>query len=88
MKRLIVHGDPGIRKGAVVEVDGEERICFAVTRNGDYHGPNEVQLWCTIGTPEEIEAFERREFIPHILETSAVDADDVTVISRKGDLAA
>ena len=88
MERLIIHGDPGIRKGAVVEVDGKEFLCFSVTRNGDYHGPAEVQLWCVVGDPEETEAFERRQFIHHALETTAVDADDVTVFSPKGDLPA
>ena len=28
MKRLIIHGDPGIRKDAVIEYDGEEYVCF------------------------------------------------------------
>lgn len=86
MERLIINGDPGIRKGAVIEVDGEERICFSVTRNGDYHGPAEVQLWCVVGDADETGAFERREFVPHALEVTALDADDVTVVSAKGEL--
>ena len=88
MERLIIHGDPGIRKGAVIQVDGDEFVCFAVTRNGDYHGPAEVQLWCTVGSPDETGDFERRAFIPHALETTAVDAEEVTVVSAKGDLPA
>lgn len=86
MERLIVTGDPGIRKGAVVEVDGEELVCFSVTRNGDYHGPGEVQLWCVAGEESETEAFERRDFIPHALEVTALDADEITVLSEKGEL--
>lgn len=87
MDRLIVSGDPGIRKGAVVEIDGEERVCFSVTRNGDYHGPDRVQLWIVAGDRDELEAFERREFIPHVLDVTAVDAEDVTVVSARGPLA-
>ena len=86
MERLIVNGDPGIRKGAVVEVDGVERVCFSVTRNGDYHGPAEVQLSCVVGDVDEAEAFERREFVPHFLEVTALDADDLTVIRARGEL--
>lgn len=87
MERLIITGDPGIRKGAVIEVDGAELVCFSVTRNGDYHGPEEVQLWCVAGEESETEAFERREFIPHALEVTALDAEEVTVLSEKGELA-
>ncbi|MFB6359958.1 MAG: HAH_0734 family protein [Halobacteriales archaeon] len=87
MERLIITGDPGVRKGAVIEVDGEELVCFTVTRNGDYHGPEEVQLWCVAGEEDETEAFERREFIPHALDVTALDADDLTVVSEKGELA-
>jgi len=85
MKQLIIHGDPGIRKGAVIEVDGEELVCFGISRQGEWHGPAEVQLWCTVGTPDEREAFERREFIPMRLETVAVDAEEITVHKARGD---
>ncbi len=85
MKQLIIHGDPGIRKGAVIEHDGSEYVCFSIARQGEWHGPDEVQLWCTIGTPDERNAFERREFVPMRLETDDVDAEDVTVIKPKGD---
>jgi hypothetical protein len=87
MKRLIIHGDPGIRKDAVIEVDGEELVCFQVTRNGDWHGPDEVQLWCTVGQEDERETFARRDFIPMHLEVQNVDAEVVEVVSSKGDLA-
>lgn len=86
MQRVIINGDPGIRKGGVIQVDGEEFVCFSVTRNGDYHGPSRVQLWCVCGSENEIEEFETREFIPHFLETVAVDAEDVTVLKEKGEL--
>lgn len=88
MKRLIIHGDPGIRKGGIIDYDGAEQVCFQVTRNGDWHGPDRVQLWCTIGAEEEREAYERREFIPMHLEVDAIDADAVDVIQRKGKPAA
>ena len=88
MERLIINGDPGIRKGGVIEVDGEERVCFSISRNGEYHGPETVQLWCVVGTPDETEAFQRRRFVPHALEVTALDADDVTVVTERGDLPA
>ncbi|WP_435126669.1 HAH_0734 family protein [Halobaculum sp. D14] len=87
MQKLIVHGDPGIRKDAVIDYDGEEQTVFAIQRQGDYHGPDEPQLWCTIGTEDEREAFEKREFVPHWLDVDSVDADDIDVVTAKGDLA-
>jgi hypothetical protein len=87
MKRLIIHGDPDVRKDGIVEVDGEEYTLFQVTRNGDWHGPRRVQLWCIAGEEDEREDFEKQNYIPHFLDTEAVDADDVTVKKRAGDLA-
>ncbi len=87
MKRLIVNGDPGLRQDGVIEYDDLEMVCFSVSRNGDYHGPDEVQLWCVIGTEDEREDFDRRNYIPHFLETESIDADALTVIKGKGDLA-
>jgi hypothetical protein len=87
MKRLIINGDPGIRKDAIIDYDGAEHVCFAVTRQGDWHGPEEVQLWCTIGTEDEREAFEKREYIPHFLDVDRLDAEAVDVVKAKGDLA-
>lgn len=87
MKRLIIHGDPGIRKGAIVEYDGEEVVCFAINRNGEWHGPDRVQLWCTVGTEDEFEDFEKRNFTPHFLDVERVDAEDVSVVRPKGELA-
>ncbi|MFB6310218.1 MAG: HAH_0734 family protein [Salinirussus sp.] len=80
MQKLIVRGDPGIRKGARIEYDGDEFVVFSVHRQGDWHGPDRVQLWCTIGTPDEQETFDRREYIPMHLETESVDGAAVTVI--------
>ena len=87
MRYLIVHGDAGIRKDAVIDYDGQEMVCFSVARQGDYHGPDRVQLWCTIGTEDEREAFERREFIPMHLDVDTIDAADLDVVKAKGDLA-
>lgn len=81
MKRLILLGDPGVRKDSVIEYDGEELVCFSVTRNGEWHGPEEVQLWCVVGTEDERQAFERRSFVPHFLDTERVAAADVAVRS-------
>ncbi|NKE34447.1 hypothetical protein GWG54_01190 [Natronococcus sp. JC468] len=86
MKRLIIHGDPGIRKGAIVDYDGTEVVCFAVSRNGEWHGPDEVQLWCTVGVESEFEDFEKRNFTPHFLDVDRVDAEDVEVVRPKADL--
>lgn len=87
MKRLIVHGDPGLRKDGIIEYDGQEMVCFSVTRNGDYHGPAEPQLWCTVGTEDEREDFEKRNFIPHFLDVESIDADALEIVKAKGDLA-
>lgn len=87
MKRLIVHGDPGLRKGGIINYDGQEMVCFSMNRNGEYHGSRRVQLWCVIGTEDERDAFENREFIPHFLETESIDADALDIIKRAGDLA-
>jgi hypothetical protein len=81
MKNLIVNGDPGkLRKDAVIEYDGQEYVCFSVKRQGDWHGPDRPQLWCTIGQEDEREAYERRQYIPMHLDTLSADADAVTVV--------
>jgi len=83
MQKLIIRGDPGIRKGAVIEYDGEEYVCFGINRQGEWYGPEEVQLWCTVGTPEEEETYERREYIPMHLSVESTDAENVTVIEAE-----
>ena len=80
MKRLLIHGDAGVRKDDVIEHDGREYVCFSVTRNGDWHGPHQPQLWCIIGPEEERELFETQRYIPHFLETEATDAEAVTLV--------
>jgi hypothetical protein len=80
MKKLIVHGNPGFRRDARIEVGGQEYVVFAVNKQGEWHGPDRPQLWCTVGTEDEREAFERREFIPMHLDTESVDAEAVEVI--------
>jgi hypothetical protein len=85
MQKLIIRGDPGIRKGAVIEYDGEEFVCFGINRNGDWHGPDRPQLWCTVGTPDEEEDYETRNYIPNFLDVEAVDAEAITVIKKKAD---
>ncbi|WP_280535211.1 HAH_0734 family protein [Halopenitus sp. POP-27] len=87
MQHLIIRGDPGIRRDAVINYDGQEMICFSVNRQGDWHGPDEPQLWCTIGTEDEYETYAKREYVPHWLETESIDAEDLDVIKAKGDLA-
>jgi hypothetical protein len=79
MKKLIVHGDPGFRRDAVIAVDGEEYVVFSVAKQGDWHGPDRPQLWCTVGSEEEREQFERREYIPIHLDTEAVAAEAVEI---------
>jgi len=80
MQKLIVRGDPDIGKGAVIEYDGEEYVCFGINRQGDWHGPDEPQLWCTIGDANERVAYERREYIPMHLDVESVDAEDIAVL--------
>lgn len=84
MKRLIIRGDPGVRRNAVIEHDGEELTLFQINRNGDWHGPDEVQLWCVAGTEDERESYDKREYIPHFLDVDRLDAREVTVIERAG----
>jgi hypothetical protein len=86
MKRLIINGNPDVRKGGIIEVDGEELVCFGVSKQGEWHGPDRPQLWCTVGSEDETEAFERREFIPMHLDVETTDAESVEVRKRKGDL--
>lgn len=88
MKKLIIHGDPGIRKGAVIEYDGEELVCFSINRNGEWHGPDRVQLWCTVGAESEREDFELRNYVPHFLDVDRADADEITVLQPRGDVLA
>jgi len=87
MKQLIIHGDPGIRKNAVIEYDGGEHVCFSINRQGEWHGPDEPQLWCTIGTEDERDDFERRNYVPHWLDTESVDAEDVEILKRADETA-
>ena len=84
MRKLIVHGDPGIRRGAVISLDGEEHVVFAIDRQGDWHGPDRPQLWCTIGSEDEREAFDRREYVPHWLDVETIDAEALDVIEKRG----
>ena len=80
MKRLIIHGDPGIRKNAIINYDDAEQVCFSITRQGDWHGPAEPQLWCVIGSEDEREDFDRRNYVPHWLDTESIDAENVEVV--------
>jgi hypothetical protein len=80
MKKLIIRGDPGIRRGARIEYDGEEYVCFGVARQGDWHGPDRPQLWCTIGSEDEQETYDRRDYIPMHLDTENADAEAIRVV--------
>jgi hypothetical protein len=39
-------------------------------------------LWCTIGTEDERETYERREYIPMHLATESADADAIEVVDE------
>jgi hypothetical protein len=80
MKKLIIRGDLGIRRDARIEYDGEEYVCFGVARQGDWHGPDRPQLWCTIGSEDERETYDRRDYIPMHLDTENADAEAITVV--------
>jgi hypothetical protein len=86
MKRLIVSGDPDIRKDAIIEYEGEEQVVFQINRQGDWHGPEEVQLWCIIGTESERDDFEKRNYVPHWLDVDRIEAEALDVVKAKGDL--
>ena len=83
MQKLIIRGDPGVRRGGLIEYDGEEFVCFGINRQGEWHGPDEVMLWCTLGKEEERDAYERREYVPMHLDTESVDAEDVEVLRER-----
>jgi hypothetical protein len=83
MQKLIIRGDPGIRKGAIIEYDGEEYVCFGINRQGDWHGPDRPQLWCTIGRADEQEAYERREYIPMHLDVDDAEAEEIDVVQAR-----
>jgi len=87
MRRLIINGDPGVRKEGIVEYDGEELVVFGMSRNGEWHGPDRPQLWCTVGTEDEREDYVKRRYVPHFLDVDTVDADALTILERGGDLA-
>jgi len=80
MQKLIIRGDPDIRNGAVIEYDGSEYVCFGINRQCGWYGPDRPQLWCTIGSEEEREDYERRRYIPMHLDVEAVDAEEITVL--------
>ena len=86
MKHLIVNGDAGFRKDALIEVDGEEYVAFQVNRQGEWHGPDEPQLWCIVGKESERQAYVEREYTPHFLDVHRVDADAVTVTKQGSEL--
>ncbi|MFC7136011.1 HAH_0734 family protein [Halobaculum litoreum] len=86
MQKLIVHGDPGLRKDGVINYDGRELRVFSVQRQGEYHGPDEPQLWCTVGTDDERETFEKKEYVPHWLGVDTIDAEALDIVKKGGDL--
>lgn len=86
MQHLIVRGELDIRKDAIINYDGKEQVCFGIQRQGEWHGPEEPQLWCTIGTEDEREAYEKREYVPHWLDVDTIDAEALDVVKAKGEL--
>ena len=70
----------------MIEYDGEELVCFGINVQGGWHGPDEPQLWCTVGSEDEREAYDKREYVPVWLDVDAVDAEEIEVLSEKGPL--
>ena len=66
--------------------DEESIHVFNVNRQGAWHGPERVQLWCTVGAEDELETFQTRDYIPHHLEVDRVEAEAVEVLSKKNEL--
>lgn len=84
MKKLIIEGNPGIRRDSVISYGDEEAIhCFSVARQGEWHGPERMQLWCTVGYEDEYEDFMKRNYIPHFLDVDRIDAEAVEVVEKK-----
>jgi len=86
MQHLIIRGDPGIRRDAVIEYDGEELVCFGINVQGGWHGPDEPQLWCTVGTEDEREAYDKREYVPTGSTSTRSTPRELDVIKAKGEL--
>jgi len=86
MQHLIIRGDPGIRRDAVIEYDGEELVCFGINVQGGWHGPDEPQLWCTVGTEDEREAYDKREYVPTGSTSTRSTPRSLDVIKAKGEL--
>jgi hypothetical protein len=80
MKRLLINGDVGIKIGSRIEYQGQNFICFSVTRNGDYHGPRRVQISCIVGESEEYSIFINEEYTPHFLETLATECEEIKIV--------
>jgi len=64
MQHLIIRGDPGIRGRGDRVRRRRELVCFGINVQGGWHGPDEPQLWCTVGTEDEREAYDKREYVP------------------------
>lgn len=79
MRRLLIHGDPGVRRDDRIQYGNEEVVCFQVTRNADWSGAEKVQLWCIVGTEDERDRFETQRYVPHFLDTESVDAEEIAV---------
>jgi hypothetical protein len=87
MQKLIVLGEPGIRRDAIIDYGGKEMVVFDIDRQGEWHGPEAVQLWCTIGTEDEREIYEKRRYVPHWLDVETIDAAELDVVTAGDELA-
>jgi len=70
----------------VIEYDGEELVCFGINVQGGWHGPDEPQLWCTVGTEDEREAYDKREYVPTGSTSTRSTPRSLDVIKAKGEL--
>jgi hypothetical protein len=85
MKNLIIQGNPGLRKGGRIQYDGNEYTVYSINVQGEWHGPDRPQLWCTIGSEDERETFETQDYIPMHLPTEDVAAEDVEVLRKRAE---
>jgi hypothetical protein len=85
MKNLIIQGNPDLRKGGRIQYDGDEYTVYSINVQGEWHGPDRPQLWCTIGSEDERETFETQEYIPMHLPTEDVAVEDIEVLRERAE---
>ncbi len=79
MKKLIIHGDPGLRKGGRIEYEDEEYEVFTVSRHRDCH-PGPATARCTRLGGRRRDVQDPGIHSEH-LDTDDIEAEAVTVLA-------